>query len=1337
VAVVPFETAIDIAHREARDLPSPPSLLATQTGADGTFVVGLPPGGPTVQLRIEAPGFVSAREGDAYDGTETVDVGDVTLSRAAALTGRVVDGRGTPLADATVGLEPGVVPRGENEGLPETCLARTGPDGSFRFDGASRSGNRLRVGKGAFASAALDGLRAGALASPIVLGPAAVRTGAVRRVDGRTPATGVLVRFEGKAVTRWFETGADGGFTISDAPAAPGRVVAEGAALGRGEARVAASSPAPLVIVLDPPTRIAGRVVNAKTLQPVPRVRIEARAQGRAAVARSGPDGRYVLEALAPGTYRVSADEPRFARYVRQDVRVRLGQTRAVDLPLTLAATLVGRVVDEEGRPVAGAVGRLSRPQRGGGGFGGRFRGPRNGDAIAFRTGADGSFRAERLSPGAGQRLTVAHPQFEPRIVGGLSLSPGGVRSGLTVVLRHGLEITGFVRDSEGRPVEGAEVALVPSASERSGGGRFAMGRAAFDPERTRAASGPDGRYHLAGLEPGAYSLRARKDGYAEGRVELLRLDSGQTPAVDVWLLPGATISGFVRRPDGSGARGFVVRALGGGDEPRSPAPGPPEATADDGAFAIEGLRPGETYTLVALGRGGMQEQQGITAPSKDVEILVGGVGGISGRVVDAPTGKPVTDFTATYEADAGAGPGRRMRGGPPPRSPRGPREGDDDDDAFHSADGTFLIENVPAGTWTVNVEAEGYETARLSGVNVREGETTADVEVRVTHGRILSGRVTDAQTGRPVPGATIAATSATGAGPGGFQGVMASSDADGRFELAGLALGTYRLQAQHPDYAEASQIVDVQQAVGSTDIRLSAGGALAGIVVSESGGPVAGASVALQSGGGGGPRFGGGPGGQPMVTDEAGSFRFDRLAAGRYTIAASAGNRSSAPLEVPLLAGESRADLRIALGVGTTLRGQVSGLGNDLRGSVNVNATGPEGYFAGVRPTVDGSFSLSGVPAGSIHLRATAGSFAAGTRSASADVTIAEGQAEADVDIVFAAGYSLSGTVTRGGDAVAGAMIAASPAGEGPSGTARTDAAGGYSLAGLSAGDYTVTASPPQGASRRQKVQISGDQTLDFALPLAALSGVVVEAGSGLPLGGADVSVDTGEGGPRSGARAVTDSAGRFALEGLEPRSYVLTARLAGYDYDKRTVDAAADGSASLSIELRRGEGVGVRAFDAALGFPLRGLSAEARDNAGAKVFEGRVALDSDGRGEIPSLRPGAYSARLWAQGYAPIMRAVSVPSPTLELGFTLGGTVEIRVGPETLARHPQARLVDSSGAPYALNPFSPDGWFALAAAVWQHDHVAPGDFVLEVVGGPSKPLSVTEGGKAVVDLP
>src|SRR6185295_17172006 len=131
------------------------------------------------------------------------------------------------------------------------------------------------------------------------------------------------------------------------------------------------------------------------------------------------------------------------------------GATPPVDLPLTLAATLTGRVVDAQGAPVAGAAGRLAR------GSGSRFGAlafRRDAEEVAFHTGPDGTFKAERLAPGVNQQLSVFHPEFKRRIVAGLSLPAGGTKSGLTVVLRRGLELTGVVVDAEGRPVGGADI---------------------------------------------------------------------------------------------------------------------------------------------------------------------------------------------------------------------------------------------------------------------------------------------------------------------------------------------------------------------------------------------------------------------------------------------------------------------------------------------------------------------------------------------------------------------------------------------------------------------------------------------------------------------------------------------------------------------------------------------------------------------------------------------------------------------------------------------------------------------------------------------------------------
>jgi hypothetical protein len=137
--------------------------------------------------------------------------------------------------------------------------------------------------------------------------------------------------------------------------------------------------------------------------------------------------------------------------------------------------------------------------------------------------------------------------------------------------------------------------------------------------------------------------------------------------------------------------------------------------------------------------------------------------------------------------------------------------------------------------------------------------------------------------------------------------------------------------------------------------------------------------------------------------------------------------------------------------------------------------------------------------------------------------------------------------------------------------------------------------------------------------------------------------------------------------------------------------------------------------------------------------VFSGSVSLDSDGRGEVPSLRPGTYEVRAESSGYAPIsLPGVSVPSRTLSLLLTPGGSLEIQAGPTTLAL-PQAagRLIGADGRPYMWSAFSADGKIRLAGPVRRLENVAPGRYSFEVEGGERRDVTVSEGGRAVVALP
>ena len=331
------------------------------TRADGTFTLVFGPETKEVSLRVEGAGITPRRLTGVFDGSESADVGEVRVARASALSGRVVDGAGKPVNGVSVTLEPGRAstgPFGADDTEGEPVFTRTGSDGSFRFDQAASSGNVLRVEAEGFASAGLSGVRAGSLPAPIVLTAATTLTGRVLGTDGRTPAAGALVRAEGKTVGRWVEAGADGRFRITDGPTPTTRMVADAGETGRAEAPVRAAEP--VTLVLARPAVLAGRIVDARSGAPVPRARVEARGDSHTELARSGPDGRYRISGIAPGRYRVTADERTRVPYSRDDVLAEAGRTTTVDLPLTLGATVSGRVVDERGAPVAGAAVRLS-----------------------------------------------------------------------------------------------------------------------------------------------------------------------------------------------------------------------------------------------------------------------------------------------------------------------------------------------------------------------------------------------------------------------------------------------------------------------------------------------------------------------------------------------------------------------------------------------------------------------------------------------------------------------------------------------------------------------------------------------------------------------------------------------------------------------------------------------------------------------------------------------------------------------------------------------------------------------------------------------------------------
>jgi protocatechuate 3,4-dioxygenase beta subunit len=1362
VSAVPYETPLDEARREARGVPAPAPLVSATTSPDGTFVLKVPAEAAAEKLfavQARGGGVVAVVVGGVWGSSENEDLGEYILVQPATLAGRVVDAKGAPVPGAEVVLVAGLDRSTDPDLEAAPRVATTAADGTFRFDDAGERRNVLTVDKPGFLVARRTGVNAGALKNPIVLSVGVSLTGVVRKTDGTSPAPGALVRVEGAVTTRWVETAQDGSFSVANAPAGAVAIVADAGEDGYLEQRGLAlplAAGKTLVLVLRPPSALVGRAVDAKTGRQVPRAKIELRNAGRVRTVRSGPDGSFALRALPPESWRVRVDEPRYVPWTRANVAVRPGETKKLDIPLVLGARLAGRVTDENGQPIAGAVGRLSPARTTM--IARLLRRLQQAESPGFRTAKDGTFKATRLAPGESQLLGVSHPDFERATVGGITLIGGATKAGVTVVLQRGAVLAGVVKDGNGQPIAGADVALSQDLTFRGGrGGARAFLSVAGGPggDRKAGTTGADGRFAVRGVGPGEYAVTVSRSGFATERVEPVKVVKGQTPAaIEVTLSPGAFIAGRVVHKSGSGAEGFTAYASLPGGLRFGGRTASDQPTGPDGAYFIEGLKVGQSYDLQLVGPTGVVgERRGIVAPASGIDITAAGTGRITGHARDAQSGLPLADFQVAFEPDRTGGAGflRIVRS-----ASRGQGGGVGQPVNVHSEEGAFTLDDVPAGTWSVAVTADGYQPAHTGGVVVEEGGVADGVEVKVTKGVVVKGHVTDASSGAPVANATVTfAQSGTPSGPpllpGEAGGSELTTDADGRFEADGLAPGTHTVRVTHPDYTDASKSVEVAADGAAVEIQMSQGASIGGAVTSATGQPVVGADVVLAQAGGGGMRLGGlgGPGdGQPAVTDSAGRFSFDHLSAGRYTLTASLRSATSTPLDVVLQAGQSQDNLVLQLVVGSTIQGTVSGLPPEMLAGTTVAANGAEAYFQSTRVGADATFEFDNVPAGVVTLRGTATDASGSTRSVTKQVTASDDVPVLATQLVFDQGYTLSGTVTQGGQAVPAAMVFATlQGGGGRQASARTDDGGSYTLAGMQEGTYIVSAvSGLTGglASKRTTIAVTSDQTLDIAFPSGKIAGQVVDADSKTPLPDATVTVAAQDPNATGGVGmrpATTDSNGQFSFSNLDEGSYTLTASKPDYQLAQRSVSAADEGTDGLVVELSRGAGIAIQVLDGTYGVPLHAVMVRVLDGQGSPVYgPASIALDSNGQGEIPSLPPGGYTVIADASGYAASRRdGVVVPSPAVTIPLTPGGTVLVQAGAKTLdAGTASGTLTTAAGQPALLSLFNIQGRIAISEPNLTLPNLAPGAYVLSLPSaGVSKSFVVNEGSATTVQLP
>jgi hypothetical protein len=393
-----------------------------------------------------------------------------------------------------------------------------------------------------------------------------------------------------------------------------------------------------------------------------------------------------------------------------------------------------------------------------------------------------------------------------------------------------GTPVRGRVLSAAGSPIAGALIETDPLSSQP-------------------VWSHSDGSYELS-IPPGSYRFRVSSDAGAtpgEGFV----VEVGREPvARDLVLADGGRIVGSVKDPSGQGVANVqvVVDTRDSGEW----------HTNSDGTFQIENILPRD-YRVAVYPNGGDYQHTTVTVRAHEtshVTFTVEGRHGVLRGVVVDSNGQPAKDTfvkasreheggasdvevgnvlvgydgtfaisdipegTYTVSASDGATTGRlpHVKTGDSVRvqlhstgsvagvvrrgsvgvknlhlALRNVQTGSVTDERFYETDGRYRIANVPPGSYVLT--ASDGESDAKAPVNVVEAQVS-QLDVSLDGGLTLTGRILDVVSKRPIPDLKTSV-----AVKGGFGTHQGTTDADGRFAIAGIPAGAIELFVNGADY--------------------------------------------------------------------------------------------------------------------------------------------------------------------------------------------------------------------------------------------------------------------------------------------------------------------------------------------------------------------------------------------------------------------------------------------------------------------------------------------------------------------------------------------------------
>jgi protocatechuate 3,4-dioxygenase beta subunit len=824
-------------------------------------------------------------------------------------------------------------------------VAVTGPRGRVEIAPAEGDPFDLESAGGGWARVAP---KPGSQVLPVRLLPRRRITGKVLDAVSRAPLRGAMVWAGRPPVAPVAFSSAGGAFQL-DAP--PREVQLEGAAPGFFLDKPPTAPPgvaAPVLLTLTPAAAISGLVVDAAG-QPVAtaQVGLDSRLPPYVdgGTIRTGPDGRFRLTGLHPDSAYglVAAREGRAVTKATVRTAPAGRSTPPVRIVMAPGTTLSGRVAGEDGQPVAGAKLVLMNLQA-------------IGKVAQATSDEEGRFELRHLSAGK-LDLLAEHPRHARAHLAGIEITAGGTAVDLgTVTMPDGTAIEGRVTDSRGTPIAGAEVQAAPESRDPFDLIPLQWGE---DGSTGGARTGVDGGFRVEPLRRGAlYNVAVTHPGYATASAP--RVKTPTEEPVRIEMKEARTLSGRVVGPEGEPVPGasltwFEENRTGLRTSSSSRSLG---QTDDDGRFQVLDLLPGTTANLAVQAQGYQPRQvEGLRIPEDrdltDVKVALERAALLEVRVISAE-GEPVSGVwvraepkrkkleTGTFGLGAQVEPGNTDAGG-------------------------RCRLSVQPGTYDVVAMKEGQAVRE----SVVAGSASTAVELRFPPGAPVSGRVVG-EDGMGIGNVAVTMRQARSLL------VWAQTEADGTFRFAGVARGSYRLEAREMTSERSSdplEIVVAGEPVRNLELRLgprrdgvTLTGRLLGLAPEE--------IPQVQVSASGGEEISR----QGSVARE-GIYRIEDIMPGEWEVYAYLPTGRAAQGKLRIEPGSRAANLDLEFPAGLTLSGRVLVDGSPLAGA-EVQLLSSRGGTLTDLTAYDGRFTFRSAPPGDATLLISGPGGIGGSRS-------------------------------------------------------------------------------------------------------------------------------------------------------------------------------------------------------------------------------------------------------------------------------------------------------------------------------------------------------------------